>query len=84
MVSGCSKKIYYVKDTKSSVFGEAYFILRPGAELAAGDCDLAAEADRILREKLPRRKRRTVSRGGAFLIGALCGVMAATIAALLL
>ena len=47
MVTGCQRKIFYVKDTKSRVFSEAYFILRGSADFAVSDCDLAAEADRI-------------------------------------
>lgn len=81
MLTGWQRKIFYVRDTKSRVFSEAYFILRSGAEFSASDTDLAAEADRILREKLPRRRRRrTFARAALFAAGAAVG---ATVCAVL-
>ena len=57
MLGGCQKKMFYIKDTKSRLYSEAYFILRSGAELDyVCENDLAAEADRILREKLHGKK----------------------------
>lgn len=59
MLGGCQKKMFYIKDTKSRLYSEAYFILREGAELDyVCENDLAAEADRILREKLHGKRRR--------------------------
>ncbi len=59
MLGGCQKKMYYIKDTKSRLYSEAYFILREGAEMDyVCETDLAAEADRILREKLRGKRRR--------------------------
>ena len=58
MLGGCQKKMYYIKDTRSRLFTEAYFVLRSGADLhPISENDLAAEADRILREKFPTKKR---------------------------
>lgn len=76
MVTGCQRKIFYVKDTKSRVFSEAYFILRGSADFAVSDCDLAAEADRILREKMPRRRhRRAFAKAALFCAGAAAGAV---------
>ena len=59
MIGGCRKKMYYIKDTRSRLYSEAYFILREGADMDyVCENDLAAEADRILREKLRGNKRR--------------------------
>lgn len=59
MFSGCQRKMYYIRDTRSRLFREAYFVLREGADVG-GICenDLAAEADRILRERFPAKTRR--------------------------
>lgn len=58
MLSGCSKKMYYVRNTGSRLFSEAYFVLRAGADSAVPENDLAAEADRIIRQRFPSGKRR--------------------------
>lgn len=59
MLGGYQKKMYYVRNTGSRLFSEAYFVLRAGADSGAFcENDLAAEADRILRERFPAGKRR--------------------------
>lgn len=58
MLSGYQRKMYYVRNTGSRMFAEAYFVLRAGAESGIAENDLAAEADRIIREKFPTGKRR--------------------------
>lgn len=59
MIGGYQRKMYYIRDTRSRVFKEAYFVLREGAEAdPVCENDLAAEADRILREHFPRGKRK--------------------------
>lgn len=65
MIPGKEKKMYYVKDTRSRLFCEAYFILRDGADMnRVCEGDLAAEADRLLREKFPEgRWRRRLAKG---------------------
>ncbi|MCQ2455886.1 MAG: hypothetical protein MJ096_00870 [Clostridia bacterium] len=49
MVRGCEKRIYYVKNTESELFDEAYLILRRGKG-GVGSCggDMEAEARRIV------------------------------------
>lgn len=50
MIRGCEKRIYYVKNTESELFDEAYLILRRGV---GGSCatprELEREAMRIVR-----------------------------------
>ncbi|MBE6709014.1 MAG: hypothetical protein E7578_07230 [Ruminococcaceae bacterium] len=59
MFGGCQKKMYYIKDTKSKFFSEAYFVLKNSADEGYfPESDLAAEADRILREKFSGKRRR--------------------------
>ena len=58
MLGGCQKKMYYVRNTGSRLFTEAYFVLRAGADYAVCENDLAAEADRIIRQRFPVGKRR--------------------------
>lgn len=78
MLGGCQKKMFYVKDTKSRLFCEAYFILREGADMSyVCENDLAAEADRILRERFPNKKRRfkkfKASAAALFILGIIAG-----------
>ena len=58
MLGGCQKKMYYVRNTGSRLFTEAYFVMRAGADYAVCENDLAAEADRIIRQRFPSGKRR--------------------------
>lgn len=50
MIKGCQRKIIYLKDTKSAVFEEAYFVLRPDAPQSAhmSESDMVREAGRIV------------------------------------
>lgn len=74
MIGGCQRRMYYVRDTGSRLFREAYFVLREGAGVAAAEGDLAAEADRILRERFPgRRRRRIPGKWAVFAAGAIIG-----------
>lgn len=61
MLGGYQRKLYYIKDTGSKLFREAYFVLREGADMSfVCENDLAAEADRILRERFPAKRRRLI------------------------
>ena len=88
MIPGKEKKLYYVKDTRSRLFCEAYFILRDGADMnRVCEGDLATEADRLLREKFPegrwRRFRKPTAREvRSFFVGIFLG--GCTVAAVLL
>lgn len=70
MLRGCQKRIIYMKDTGSSLFEEAYFILRSDKEYhTMCEDDMVREARRLISEGDYER------RGGggvmAFLLGAL-------------
>lgn len=77
MLGGCQKKMYYIKDTRSRLFTEAYFVLRNGADMhPICENDLAAEADRILRERFPAKKRRLKRPKYLCAITFVCGAIA--------
>ncbi|MBQ4354140.1 MAG: hypothetical protein IJC71_04525 [Clostridia bacterium] len=77
MLRGCQKKIYYMKNPGSRYFEEAYLILKndlPKNTIPAAGSDLAAEADRIVRDACsyfaPPPKTRLFGRAAAFALGA--------------
>lgn len=78
MIRGCQKRIYYVRDTRSALFAEAYFILKGEKDPVPGEAEMAAEARRIVENfEMPGRYRsplpHTGSAGqkiGAFIVGA--------------
>ena len=87
MFHGCQKKIFYVKDTGSHMFSEAYFILRDGSDFVpSGGHDLAAEAERIIKEREHAGKKRVMqtSKAVLFLLGIALGAAGVAIAFALL
>ena len=59
MVRGCQKRVIFLKNTDSTVFSEAYFIVNEDKENEnLGERDLVCEANRIINEKVgyPERK----------------------------
>ncbi|MBQ3177373.1 MAG: hypothetical protein IJB52_06100 [Clostridia bacterium] len=78
MVRGCQKRIYYIKDPRSSLFAEAYFVLKNREGSAPGEGELAAEAQRIVSDfdrnifPHPHKSHHTAAGRnlGAFVIGA--------------
>ncbi len=51
MIKGCSKRVVYLKNTDSSIFEEAYFVLgRAEVAVRASDRDMIREAERIVCE----------------------------------
>ena len=79
MLGGRQRRMYHIRDTKSRYYSEAYFILREDADI---DCvcenDLAAEADRILREKsrgLSKKRRPRSFLAIMFLAGIVFGAV---------
>lgn len=73
---GFCKNMYYVRDTGSPVFSEAYFVLRRGGDVPVAENDLAAEADRIVRERFSGSPRRRLFRKFRGRILFVCGVLA--------
>ncbi len=97
MLKGCQKKIYYMKNTGGKYFEEAYLVLRadlPEAKSGGGSAsyttDLAAEAERIVRDaacfyKSERsRSKIRLSRGMSFALGAASSSAVIGLAALLM
>ncbi len=78
MIRGCQKRIYYVKDTRSALFAEAYFILKGEKSPLPGEAEMASEALRIVENfTSPVKNRFSVTQGGsagqkigAFIVGA--------------
>ena len=51
MIKGCTKRVIVVKDVRSDIFEEAYFILRPSQQSNAPEKssnDILTEANRIV------------------------------------
>lgn len=76
MIKGCQRKIIVIRDTGSDFFDEAYFIIKDGGTIPAGDDDMIAEANRILErnmlcpqfaEEEKKEKRRRESDGNIYL-----------------
>ncbi len=75
LLRGCEKRIYYMKNTGSALFEEAYFILKNDIRSAAQSHSLAEEADRIISESCvvfsKKYKRKTkLGRVASFSLGA--------------
>ena len=54
MIKGAQKSMIVVKTSDSSVFEEAYFVIRRGAE--KGNIDMVREANRIIEKSGGRKK----------------------------
>ena len=78
MIKGCKKNIIYLKNTDSTAFSEAFFIIDEPAR-SMGKRELIKEANRMAEEGLGYRQRQTKRQKTAytvwcvamFLIGAL-------------
>lgn len=77
MIRGCQKRIYYIKDTRSALFSEAYFILKTDRTAPPGENELASEAQRIVADfdrsrRFPCRTHENPigQKLGAFVVGA--------------
>ena len=88
MIKGAHKQMVVVRTTDSRFYEQAYFVLRDGQAMRGeAEGSMMAEANRILDESMlmpqPRRRRR-LSRWGAFVIGALLGSALGVLCVLLL
>ncbi len=75
MLRGCQKRIYHIRKLDSAYFEEAYLVLRSGFPESGGSSDLAAEAERIVKEScgcpgLYPKHPLVMNRGLAFALGA--------------
>jgi hypothetical protein len=52
MIKGTQKKIIHIKDIKSSIFGEAYFVLKSDVKENVTEPDMVKEAAKIVDENL--------------------------------
>ena len=52
MVKGSQRRVIHVKNTKSGIFDEAYFILKEEILLSVPENDMINEANRIIEENL--------------------------------
>lgn len=58
MVRGCQRRVVFLKNTDSSVFSEAYFILSDNDDTRGmSDEDMIREANRIIDESVGIRER---------------------------
>ena len=89
MVRGCQKRIIYLKNSGSTLFEEAYFIIKNDLRNEEiSECDMIEEANKIIEESFfCEDERGLVKRAVAFLkrntlpflTGAVIGVLAALI-----
>lgn len=91
MVKGTQKKVIVIKDTKSGIFDEAYFIVKTSADNALQTCDMVSEANRIINcaitdadSKKIQGTKRSLLRTLWFSLGVLCacGIFACALAML--
>ena len=88
MLRGCQKRVIHLKDTKSHLFDEAYFIVREqnDTQEQIREKDMICEARRIIAQHLPPSERKRKARQRAFwLVGLsfLLGVLFSSLFVLL-
>ncbi len=86
MIKGCKKKIIYLKNTDSTLFDEAYFVLRKDSDKENyRESDMVDEAKRIVEgasgERSVDKKRKSV---WFFSLGAVCATAFFSLLGLLL
>ena len=63
MVRGCQRRVVFLKNTDSSVFSEAYFILTDNDNTRGmSDEDMIREANRIIDESVGIREREPIGK----------------------
>ena len=78
MIKGCQKRIIKIKDTKSHIFEEAYFILKNGASDTVSQKDIIYEATSIINKysvsgASPKRAKKGIKHLLYFLAGIFMG-----------
>ena len=58
MLRGYQKRVIHLKNTGSSLFDEAYFIISGKEERALGSSDMVKEANRIIKENMTGKYER--------------------------
>lgn len=88
MLRGTRKQIILIKDTKSGIFDEAYFVLKPNGAESLSDSDMISEANRIIEANTTsttgvaselvacgKKRKKAAHRVPAFVLGMVCGVL---------
>ena len=90
MVRGCQKKIIYLKNSGSTLFEEAYFVIKNDSQYEEiSECDMIEEANRIINEsfyqdELDSFGKKAVSFLKRYVVPFLIGVAAGAVIALLI
>ncbi len=83
MLKGTQKQIIYLKDTKSGIFDEAYFVIKPSGVSTLSRSDMVQEANRIISshtihaadKKTESTKKKNTRPLGYFILGAVSGAV---------
>ncbi len=80
MIKGCQKRIIQIKDTKSHVFEEAYFVLKNGASDAISERDIICEATSIINRysqsgASPKKTKKSIKNLLYFISGVMTGAL---------
>ncbi len=84
MLKGTRKQMIMIKDTKSGIFDEAYFVLKPSGGEGLSDSDMISEANRIIEANTTfggeygicgKKRKKTAHRRLVFVSGAVCGCL---------
>ncbi len=86
MLKGTQKQIIFLKDTKSGIFDEAYFVIKPSGVEGLSRSDMVEEANRIISSSLiseePLKKKGKKKNTSAFwftIMGVCIGIILCTV-----
>ncbi len=91
MLKGTQKQIIFLKDTKSGIFDEAYFILKPSGVSTVTRSDMVEEANRIISSSLiaekstlpEKKKKKNTLPLWCFILGLCLGILISLFAVLI-
>ncbi len=78
MLRGTQKRMLLIKDTKSGIFDEAYFIIKSSGTDGISRSDMIEEANRIISQSLLgtiEEKKKKPAAPWRFLLGFICGAL---------
>ena len=78
-VKGTQKRVIHLKNTESSIFEEAYFIVKEGARESYALPDMISEANRIIEENVSDAAELGAKKGSGRLYFVLAALVAATV-----
>ncbi len=87
MLKGTQKQIIFLKDTKSGIFDEAYFVLKPSGTAGLTHSDMISEANRIIdshtvrpvEKKDEKKKKKNTHALRNYIFGILSGILMSVI-----